>query len=159
MVPEIITSPASQEEPAESLSISDATKPEETTPDSDTVTALPDLSNPVPLIDEHPTDRNEEAVPAETILSEGREPAESARQPGADSTPRTPGSPPPPADFGSRRKSFIIVTAIIVLILGIAGVAMLYPEYFSAPGKELPPCSNSGDNGDHGTSFPNPADS
>ena len=34
LVPEIITSPASQEEPAESLSISDATKPEETPPDS-----------------------------------------------------------------------------------------------------------------------------
>ena len=139
MEQEIIASPASQEEPAESLGIPDATKPEATPPDSGAVIELPDLSNPEPLIVEHLTDRNEEPVPAETIPPEGRGAEESAGQPGADSTPLTPGSLPPPADFGSRRKSFIIVTVIIVLILGIAGGAMLYPEYFSAPGKELPP--------------------
>jgi hypothetical protein len=138
-VPEIITSPASQEEPAESLNISDAITPEEAPPVPSTVTALSDLSSPAQPIDDHPTDRNEEAVPADTIPPEGRDPAGSVRQPGADSTPLTPGSPPLPADLGGRRKSFIIVTAIIFLILGIAGVAMVYPEYFSVPGKELLP--------------------
>jgi hypothetical protein len=138
-VPEIITSPAPQVEPAESLNISDAIKPEEVPPVSSAVPALSDLSSPAQPIDDHPTDRNEEAVPADTIPPEGRDPAGSVRQPGADSTPLTPGSPPLPADLGGRRKSFIIVTAIIFLILGIAGVAMVYPEYFSVPGKELLP--------------------
>ena len=138
MVPEIITPPASQEEPVESLNIPDTTKPEETPSDSGAVTTLPDLLSPLQVIDEHPTDLNEKPGPAETIPPEGRGPAESARQPGTETPPLIPGSPPPPADFGSRRKAFIIGTAIIVLILGIAGGAMLYPGYFSAPIKELP---------------------
>jgi hypothetical protein len=41
--------------------------------------------------------------------------------------------------LGNRRKSFILVTGIIVLILGIAAGAIFYPEFFSAPGKELFP--------------------
>jgi len=84
-------------------------------------------------------EKGEDAEPSETISAERDEPVEPGIQPAADIPPETPGSPPPVV-FRDLHKTIIIV--IVILILGIAGAVVLYPEYLALPGKEIFPVQN-----------------
>jgi hypothetical protein len=75
--------------------------------------------------------------PSETGIPEGEGQGESAGSTEAESTSPVPGSPAPPHVFGNRQKSFMIAAAILILILGVAGIAVFSPSYFSAPLREL----------------------
>ena len=65
---------------------------------------------------------------------------EPGTQPTADIPPDTPGSPPSPVVFRDLHKAIII--AIVILILGIAGAMVLYPDYLASPEKGIFPVQN-----------------
>jgi hypothetical protein len=56
-----------------------------------------------------------------------------------EETPPPQGSPPTPAGHGSRQLTFIAVAAIVLIILGIAGVMILYPQNMADSGIEPTP--------------------
>ncbi|MDD1698320.1 MAG: hypothetical protein LUQ36_08150 [Methanoregula sp.] len=61
------------------------------------------------------------------------------QQTAPEETPPPQGSPPTPAGHGSRRLTFIAVAAIVLVILGIAGVMVLYPQNMADSGIEPTP--------------------
>jgi len=134
---------SSMEEPAEPVSIPSVTIPEVTPlqeePEKPSSTYLTALSEPA--IVDLPAEGGEEAEPseAETIPAERGEAAESVT-PAAAIPPGSPGSPPPPVVFRGHHKTIIV--AIVILILGIAGAVVLYPEYLTSPEKGIFPVQN-----------------
>ncbi len=132
-------SPTSPEEPAELVRILQATHPEVTPiEDEPEKTSSTYLSAPQERAIVKLTTDREEAEASET--AERDEPVEPGIQPAADIPPDTPGSPSPPVVFRDLHKTIIIV--IVILILGIAGAVVLYPEYLALPEKEIFPVQN-----------------
>jgi hypothetical protein len=64
---------------------------------------------------------------------------EPVQQAAPEATPSTPESPPPLSSPGSRRLTFVAVAVIILIILGIAGVMVFYPQNPAEPGVTPPP--------------------
>jgi hypothetical protein len=64
---------------------------------------------------------------------------EPVQQTAPEVTPPSKGSPPPPGDRGSRRLTFIAVAVIMLVILGIAGVLVFYPQNPADSGIEPTP--------------------
>jgi hypothetical protein len=62
----------------------------------------------------------------------------SVQQPAPKTTPDAPGSSPPPAGPGSRRHALIAVAAVLLIVLGIAGMMVFYPQNQAAPVVEPP---------------------
>ena len=98
---------------------------------------LPDSTEPVPV--ESAAVPGQNILPAEPMFPETGNGNESVQQPAPEATPPAPGSPRPPAGPGSRRLIFIAVAAIILIILGIAGVMVFYPQNPTEPGVEPTP--------------------
>jgi len=97
-------------------------------------TGYPDLPNsPKPATLESPSVSGQDSPHSEPVPAEAGKGDESVQQPAPEATPHTPGSPPPSAGPGSRRLTFIAVAAIILIILGIAGVMVFYPQNLTAP--------------------------
>ncbi|HJX55728.1 MAG TPA: hypothetical protein VJ350_02715 [Methanoregula sp.] len=133
--------PTSPEEPAELVRILQATHPEVTpTEDEPEKTSSTYLSAPQEQAIVELTTEREEAEASETIPGERSEPGEPGTQPPADIPPDTPGSPPSPVVFRDLHKAIII--AIVILILGIAGAMVLYPDYLTSPEKGIFPVQN-----------------
>ncbi len=140
-VSESSESPTSPEEPAELIRILQATHPEVTpTEDEPEKTSSTYLSAPQERAIVEVTTEREEAEASETIPGERSEPGEPGTQPAADIPPDTPGSPPSPVVFRDLHKAIII--AIVILILGIAGAMVLYPDYLASPEKGIFPVQN-----------------
>ena len=149
--PESSETPTSPEEPVEPIRSEEVTPPDIIQPE-DEQDKITDFVSPARQeSSEHSappgsaivgitTEKGEEAEPSETIPAERDEPVEPGIQPAADIPPETPGSPPPPVVFRDLHKTIIIV--IVILILGIAGAVVLYPEYLALPEKEIFPVQN-----------------
>jgi len=134
-------SPTSPEEPAELIRILQATHPEVTpTEDEPKKTSSTYPSDPQEQAIVELTTESEEAEASETIPGERSEPGEPGTQPPADIPPDTPGSPPSPVVFRNLHKAIII--AIVILILGITGAMVLYPDYLTSPEKGIFPVQN-----------------
>lgn len=74
-----------------------------------------------------------------TIRDSGKS-AELDQRPAGEATPQIPKSPLPSGGTGLPRHSVIAALAVILLILGIVGGAVFYPQYFTKPEKEpVPP--------------------
>ena len=95
--------------------------------------------SPEPVNVESPAVPRQDSPHLEPVLPEAGKGDESVQQPAPAATPHTPGSPPPSAGPGSRRLTFIAVAAIILIILGIAGVMVFYPQNPTAPVVEPTP--------------------
>jgi hypothetical protein len=132
--PEIIAPELSPED-AEGLVITPETvTPEERTADS----ALPP-SSPEPISGVTLTKGEEAEGRPGASIPEAFQPGEPAIPPEEERTSPSPGSPPPPKGVGRPQKSSIIAAAIIVLILGIAAIALYSPSSFGAPARDLFP--------------------
>jgi hypothetical protein len=149
------TEPPQQEErgsqeiippPEKRETIESTTVPEENTELSDTGTSsLPGLEETDTAQQEEPgtphmpTPHEPVVVEPPTVSPEAGNITEPGQQPAAESTPQIPKSPLPSDGTGSQRQTLIAVTAIILVILGIVGGAVFYPQYFATPGKEPVP--------------------
>jgi hypothetical protein len=132
--PEIITPEPAREE-AQGLVITlDTITPEERTADSASLPSSPEPITAVPL-----TMGGEGEGRSGIGIPEAVQPEEPAGPPKGESTTPSPGSPQPPGGARKPQKSSIIAAAIIVLILGIAAIALYSPSSFGAPARELFP--------------------
>jgi hypothetical protein len=130
IVPESIVTPFPQEEHSEPVIITDTAHPEDRPAEA---------GSPPAAITESFAEGREETEVSEMAPEERGATLETPAEPAAATTPGIPGSPPPSPDFWSRQKPAIIVTAIIILILAIAGGAVVYPKYFGTPITEIFP--------------------
>jgi hypothetical protein len=139
-VPEIVASPYTQEEKAEPILPHETSTIEEKPGASQEDTGYPDLPNsPDPVTVESTAVLGQDSQIAEQVSFEAGNGDESVQQPAPEATPPTPGSPPPTAGPGSRLLTFIAVAAIILIILGIAGIVVFYPQNLTAPRVEPTP--------------------
>jgi hypothetical protein len=140
-VPKIVASSYTQEEKQEEKA-EPILPPETSTIEKKPVashedTVSPDLpTSPELLTVESPAVPGQDSPLAELMSPGAGKMDESVQQPAPEATPHTPGSPPPSAGPGSRRQTFIAVAAIILIILGIAGVLIFYPQNSTAPSVE-----------------------
>jgi hypothetical protein len=133
-VPEIVASPYTQEEKAEPILPHETSTIEEKPGASQEDTGYPDLPNsPDPVTVESTAVLGQDSQLAEQVSFEAGNGDESVQQPSPGENPPSPGSPPPSAGPGSRLLTFIAVAAIILIILGIAGVVVFYPQNLTAP--------------------------
>ena len=113
---------------------------EETPVASQEDTVSPDLpTSPEPATVESPAVPRQDSQLSEPVPPEAGKGDESVQQPAPEAAPHTPGSPPPSVGPGSRRQTFIAVAAIILIILGIAGVVIFYPQNPTTPMVEPTP--------------------
>jgi hypothetical protein len=141
--PEALNSVASSylpEEKPEPLVSPETPAIEEKPVSSQNETVPPDLSpTPEPVTVESPTVPRQDARHSEQVPPEAGNGDEPVKQPAPDATPPTPESPLPPAGPGSRRPTFIAIAAIILILLGIAGVMVFYPLTPTETGVEPTP--------------------
>jgi hypothetical protein len=139
-VPKIVASSYTQEEKAEAILLPETSTIGEKPGALQEDTGYPDLPNsPEPATIESPSVSGQDSPHSEPVPAEAGKGGESVQQPAPEETPHTPGSPPPSAGPGSRRLTFITVAAIILIILGIAGVMVFYPQNLTAPQGEPTP--------------------
>jgi hypothetical protein len=139
-VPKIVASSYIQEEKAEPIILPETSTIEKKPVASEEDIVSPDLPpSPEPVTVESPAVPRQDSQLSEPVLPEAGKGDESVQQPAPAATPHTPGSPPPSAGPGSRRLTFIAVAAIILIILGIAGVMVFYPQNPTAPVVEPTP--------------------
>jgi hypothetical protein len=108
---------------------------------SENTTASPETVSPAipePMNGESTTGPGYEALtePPQPETGKGNE---VVQQPPPEDSARTPGSPPPSAGPEPRWKSFIAVAVIVIIILGIAGVMVFYPQTPAVPAVETKP--------------------
>jgi hypothetical protein len=132
--PEIIAPEPSREETEGLVITPDTITPNERTADSASQPSSPEPISGVPL-----TKGGEGEGRSGIGIPEAVQPGEPDRPPEEESTSPSPSSPPPPGSVGKPQKSSIITAAIIVLILGIAAIALFSPSSFGAPARELFP--------------------
>jgi hypothetical protein len=135
--PKIVASSYTQEEKAEPILRPETSTIEKKPVASQEDTVSPDLpTSPEPLTVESPAVPGQDSSLAELMSPGAGKMDESVQQPAPEATPHTPGSLPPSDGPGSRRQTFIAVAAIILIILGIAGVLIFYPQNSTAPSVE-----------------------
>jgi hypothetical protein len=137
-VPKIVASSFIQEEKAEPILPPETSTIEKKPVASEEAIVSPDLP-PEPVTVESPAVPWQDSPLSEPVLPEAGKGYESVQQPAPAATPHTPGSAPPSAGPGSRRLTFIAVAVIILIILGIAGVMVFYPQNPTAPVVEPTP--------------------
>jgi hypothetical protein len=137
-VPKIVASSFIQEEKAETILPPETSTIEKKPVASEEASVSPDLP-PEPVTVESLAVPWQDSPLSEPVLPEAGEGYESVQQPAPAATPHTPGSAPPSAGPGSRRLTFIAVAVIILIILGIAGVMVFYPQNPTAPVVEPTP--------------------
>lgn len=91
-------------------------------------------SAPEPAVVESAPVPGQESGPSEAMATGRGEGTESSHQPAAETTSSDQKLPPPSPGPGYRNKSFIAITAGILIILLIAGAVILYSPYSAAPG-------------------------
>jgi hypothetical protein len=139
-VPKIVASSYTQEEKTEPILLPETSAPGEKPGVLQEDTGYPDLpDSPEPATIESPSVSGQDSPHSEPVPAEAGKGDESVQQPAPEATPHTPGSPPPSAGPGSRRLTFIAVAAIIIIILGIAGIMVFYPQNLTAPQGEPTP--------------------
>ena len=132
-VPKIVAFSYTLEEKAEPIQPPETSTIEKKPVASEEASVSPDLPpSPEPVTVESPAVPRQDSPLSEPVLPEAGKGDESVQQPAPAATPHTPGSPPPSAGPGSRRLTFIAVAAIILIILGIAGVMVFYPQNSTA---------------------------
>ena len=100
----------------------------------------PDLPpSPEPVTVASPSVPGEDPPCSEPLPPESGTEDEPVQQTAPEVTPPSKGSPPPPGDRGSRRLTFIAVAVIMLVILGIAGVLVFYPQNPADSGIEPTP--------------------
>ena len=91
---------------------------------------------PEPEVVEVPTVVKEDSELSGTIPSKAEDIAEPGQEPPEQAIPQIPKSPQPTHGTGSQRKTLILVTTIILIILGIGVAAVFYSHDFASPVKE-----------------------
>jgi hypothetical protein len=89
--------------------------------------------SPEPVAVDSPAIPRQDSPCAEAVLPETGDRDEAVQQPDPEAIPPTNRSPSPSAGPGSRRLIFIAVAAIILILLGITGVMVFYPQNPTAP--------------------------
>ena len=139
-VPKIVAFSYTQEEKAEPIQPPETSTIGKKPVASEEAIVSPEMPpSPEPVTVESPAVPRQDSPLSEPVLPEAGKGDESVQQPAPAATPHTPGSPPPSAGPGSRRLTFIAVAAIILIILGIAGVLVFYPQNPTAPVVEPTP--------------------
>ena len=139
-VPKIVASSYTLEAKAEPILPPETSTIEETPGASQKDPGYPDLPNsPDPLTIESPVVHGQGSQVAEPVPFEAGKEGESVQQPSPGVTPPAPRSPPPSTGPDARRLTFIAVAAIILIIFGIAGVIVFYPQNPTAPVVEPTP--------------------
>ena len=139
-VPKIVVSSYTQEEKAEPILPPETSTIREKPVASQDNTLSPDLpTSPGPVTVESLAIPRQDSPLAEPVPAEAGKGDTSVQHPAPEVTPRTPGSPPPSAGPNSRRQTFVAVAAIILIILGITGAVIFYPQNPTAPGVEPTP--------------------
>ena len=139
-LPIIVASSYIQEEKAEPIQPPETSTIGKKPVASEEASVSPDLPpSPEPVTVESPAVPRQDSPLSEPVLPEAGKGYESVQQPAPAATPHTPESAPPSAGPGSRRLTFIAVAVIILIILGIAGVMVFYPQNPTAPVVEPTP--------------------
>jgi len=139
-VPKIVASSFIQEEKAEPILPPETSTIGKKPVASEEASVSPDQPlSPEPVTVESTAVPRQDSPLSEPVLPEAGKGDELVQQPAPAATPHTPGSPPPSAGPGSRRLTFIAVATIILIILGIAGVMVFYPQNPTAPVVEPTP--------------------
>jgi hypothetical protein len=143
-VPKSVASSYTQEEKAAPIIPPETSTIEEKPVASQEDTVSPDLpASPEPVTVESLAVPKQDSQLSEPVLPDAGKGDESVRQPAPEAIPHTPELPPPSAGPGSRRQTFIAVASIILIILGIAGVMVFYPQNPTAPVVEPTPLPTS----------------
>jgi hypothetical protein len=139
-IPKIVATSYTQEEKAAPIIPPETATIEENPVTSPAYIVSPGLpASPEPVIAESPAVPGHDSPLSEPVPPETGKGDEPVQQPAPEAIPHTPVSPPPSAGPGSRRQTFIAVAAIILVILGIAGVMVFYPQNPTAPVVEPTP--------------------
>jgi hypothetical protein len=93
---------------------------------------------PKPVNDESPAVPGQDSLTL-SVLPEGGNGSDGGQQSPQGAPPPPPGLPPPSAGPGSRITSLIAVAVIVIIILGIAGLMVIYPQTPVAPPAETTP--------------------
>ena len=135
----IVASRSATEEKAEPLLPPDPSTTDEKSPAVSEETVSPDLppSPELSAIESPPVHGQDFPITGPVPPDAGNR-EEPVQLPAPETNPDAPGSPPPPAGPGSRQHTLIAVAAILLIILGIAGVMVFYPQNPTAPVAEPP---------------------
>ena len=93
-------------------------------------------TTPEPEVVESPTVVKEDSELSGTIPSDAGEIAQPGQEPSEQLIPQIPKSSPPTHGSGSQRRTLILVTTIILIILGIGVAAFVYSHDFASPVKD-----------------------
>jgi hypothetical protein len=129
--------PAPQKEPIKHQKTSKVEEKPVVSPEESVSPDQPPSPKPVPFASHSVP--GEDSPSSESLLPETGTDDEPVQQTAPEATPPTKASPPPSAGPGSRRLTFIVVAAIILIILGIAGVMVFYPQNPAEPGAKPTP--------------------
>jgi hypothetical protein len=129
--------PSLQKEPAPDQKTSTAGENPDACPEE---AVYPDLPpSPEPLTTVSMTGSGQDTLPAEPVAPEAGN-GDNLVQPHApEATSPSPESPPPSSGQGARQKTWIAAAAILLIILGLAGVMVFYPLNPAQPGIEPTP--------------------
>jgi len=135
----IVASRSANEEKAELLLPPDPSTSDEKSPAVSEETVSPDLS-PSPELStiESPPVHGQDFPLTGPVPPEAGNREEPVQLAAPETNPDAPGSPPPPAGPGLPRYTLIAVAAILLIILGIAGAIVFYPQNPAAPVTEPP---------------------
>jgi hypothetical protein len=135
----IVASRSATEEKAEPLLPPDPLTTDEKSPAVSEETVSPDLP-PSPELStiESPPDHGQDSPITGPVSPEAGTMEEPVQLAAPETNPDAPGSPPPPAGPGLPRHTLIAGAAILLIILGIAGAMVFYPQNPTAPVAEPP---------------------
>jgi hypothetical protein len=122
-----------EEKPEPLLPPATSTIEEKPGPSQDDIVSHDLPPSPEPVTVDFPAIPRQDSPCAEAVLPETGDRDEAVQQPDPEAIPPTNRSPPPSAGPGSRRLIFIAVAAIIIILLGITGVMVFYPQNPTAP--------------------------
>jgi len=130
----IVASRSAMEEKAEPLLPPDPSTTDEKSAAASDEIVLPDLppSPELSTIESPPVHEQDFPITGPVPPDAGNR-EEPVQLPAPETNPDAPGSPPPPTGPGSRQHTLIAVAAILLIILGIAGVMVFYPQNPTAP--------------------------
>jgi hypothetical protein len=132
--PKIVASCSATEEKAELLPLPDPLTTDEKSAAASEEIVSPDLQlSPEPATIESPPAHGPDFPITGSVPPDAGNREEPVQLPAPETNPDAPGSPPPPTGPGSRQHTLIAVAAILLIILGIAGVIIFYPQNPTVP--------------------------
>ncbi len=132
--PKIVVSLSATEENTElSLPSEPSTTDEKSVASPEEILSPDEPPQAEPVIPGSPSIHGQDFQITEPVPPEAGNGGASVQQPASETTPDAPGSSPPPAGPGSRRHALIAVAVVLLIVLGIAGIMVFYPQNQAAP--------------------------